>query len=208
MAGTPLSGTPSWNTPAVYNSTGSVLASADYNKLAGDIALLYAKPYGILTCSGNYSYASTNTLFAAGHNPVLKINAPSTGVPQITFASNALFAPVAGLYRVSMNLTVASASPAGDFGFALHSQGGSTINNAVWSSQSPQNSSAQASCFQSVILPMAASGTTGSYPTSVYAQFVSSGTISVIGGVVPTSGAVGQFYTRMSLEYLGSYGTY
>ena len=204
MAGTPLSGTPSWNTPAVYNSTGSVLASADYNKLAGDIALLYAKPYGILTCSGNVNYANTNTLFASGHNPVLKTNAPSTGVPQITFASSALVAPVAGLYRFSMNLTVASGS--GDFGFQLHSQSGSTINNAVWSSQSPQNSTSQASCFQSVILPMAASG--GGYPTSVYASFVSSGTISVVGGVVPTSGAVGQFYTWMSLEYLGSYGTY
>ena len=204
MAGTPLSGTPSWNTPAVYNSTGSVLASADYNKLAGDIALLYAKPYGILTCSGNYSYANNIVLFAPGQNPVLKTNAPSTGVPQITFASNALIAPVAGLYRFSMNLTVAAGS--GDFGFQLHSQGGSTINNAQWSSQSPQNSSSQASCFQSVILPMAASG--GGYPTSVYASFVSSGTISVIGGSVPTSGAVGQFFTWMSLEYLGSYGTY
>ena len=206
MAGTPLSGTPSWNTPAVYNSTGSVLASADYNKLAGDIALLYAKPYGILTCSGNYSYATTNTLFASGHLPVLKTNAPSTGVPQITFTSNALVAPIAGLYRFSMNLTVASGT--GDFGFQLYSQSGSTINNAEWSSQSPQNSSAQASCFQSVILPMAASGTSGGYPTSVYAKFVSSGTISVIGGSVPTSSAIGQFYTWMSLEYLGSYGTY
>jgi hypothetical protein len=206
MAGTPLSGTPSWNTPAVYNSTGSVLASADYNKLAGDIALLYAKPYGILTCSGNYSYASTNVLFAPGHNPVLKINAPFTGVPQITFTSNALVAPVAGLYRFSMNLTVASGT--GDFGFVLHSQSGSTINNAQWLSESPQNSTAQGSCFQSVILPMDASGTTGGYPTSVYASFLSSGTISVIGGVAPTSGAIGQFYTWMSLEYLGSYGTY
>jgi len=204
MAGTPLSGTPSWNTPAVYNSTGSVLASADYNKLAGDIALLYAKPYGILTCSGNYSYANTNVLFSSAHNPVLKTNAPSTGVPQITFTASALVAPVAGLYRFSMNLTVAAGS--GDFGFQLYSQSGSTINNAVWSSQSPQNSTSQASCFQSVILPMAASG--GGYPTSVYASFVSSGTISVVGGVVPTSGAVGQFYTWMSLEYLGSYGTY
>jgi hypothetical protein len=143
-------------------------------------------------------------LFSSGHNPVLKTNAPSTGVPQITFASNALVAPVAGLYRLSMNLTVASGS--GDFGFQLHSQSGSTINNAIWSSQSPQNASSQASCFQSVILPMAATG--GGYPISVYASFVSSTTISVIGGVAPTSSASGQFYTWMSLEYLGSYGTY
>ena len=206
MAGTPLSGTPSWNTPAVYNSTGSVLASADYNKLAGDIAVVYAKPYGILTCSGNYSYATTNVLFAPGQNPVLKTNAPSTGVPQITFTSNALTAPIAGLYRFSMNLTVASGS--GDFGFQLVSQGGTTIHNAVWLSQSAQNTSAENSCFMSVILPMAAFGTSGGYPTSVFASFVSSGTISVIGGTVPTSSAAGTFLTWMSLEYLGSYGTY
>jgi hypothetical protein len=105
-----------------------------------------------------------------------------------------------------MSLAVALGS--GDFGFQLHTQGGSTINNAVWASQNGQNSTSQNSCFISVIAPMAATGTTGSYPTSVYAQFLSSGTISVVGGVAPTSGAVGQFYTYMSLEYLGSYGTF
>ena len=206
MAGTPLSGTPSWNTPAVYNSTGAALASADYNKLAGDIALLYAKPYGILTCSGNVNYANGNVLFSSAHNPVLKTNAPSTGVPQITFASNALVAPVAGLYRISMSLMVQTGS--GDFGFAIHTQGGSTINNAQWIAGGSQNASAQNSVYLSVIAPMAATGTSGGYPTSTYASFSSNATHTVVGGVVPTSGAVGQFYTWMSLEYLGSYGTY
>ena len=87
MAGTPITGTPTWNTPAVYNSTGAVLASADYNKLAGDVALLYAKPYGILTCSGNVSYANGAVLFSGAHNPVLKTNAPASGVGAVTFTS-------------------------------------------------------------------------------------------------------------------------
>ena len=206
MAGTPITGTPTWNTPAVYNSTGAVLASADYNKLAGDVALLYAKPYGILTCSGNISYANSAVLFSAAHNPVLKTNAPASGVGSVTFTSNSLTAPVAGLYRISMSLMVTSGT--GDFGFALHTQLGSTINNAVWTSGAAQNSSASNSVFLSVIAPMAATGTTGGYPTSVYAQFVSSGTLTVVGGVAPTSSAVGQFNTWMSLEYLGSYGTF
>ena len=206
MAGTPITGTPTWNTPAVYNSTGAVLASADYNKLAGDVALLYAKPYGILTCSGNVSYANGAVLFSGAHTPVLKTNAPASGVGAVTFSSSALTAPVAGLYRISMGLTVASGT--GDFGFQIHTQGGSTINNAQWFSYGAQNGSADNSVFLSVIAPMAAFGTTGGYPTSAYANFVSSGTISVIGGVVPTSSANGQFYTWMSLEYLGSYGTF
>lgn len=207
MAGTPITGTPTWNTPAVYNSTGAVLASADYNKLAGDVALLYAKPYGILTCSGNVNYANNATLFSSAHNPVLKTNAPASGVGAVTFSTNALTAPVAGLYRISMSLTVASGGTA-DIGFALHTQGGSTINNAQWISYGAQNASASSSVFLSVIAPMAATGTTGGYPTSAYASFVSSATLSVIGGVVPTSSAIGQFYTWMSLEYLGSYGTF
>jgi len=206
MAGTPITGTPTWNTPAVYNSTGAVLASADYNKLAADVALLYAKPYGIVTCSGNVNYANGTVLFSSAHNPVLKTNAPASGVGTVTFTSNALTAPIAGLYRISMSLAVASGT--GDFGFQLHTQGGSTINNAQWASQNSQNNSSQNSCFLSVIAPMAATGTTGSYATSAYASFLSSGTISVVGGVAPTSGAVGQFYTWMSLEYLGSYGTF
>ena len=206
MAGTPITGTPTWNTPAVYNATGAVLASADYNKLAGDVALLYAKPYGILTCSGNVSYASGATLFSGAHNPVLKTNAPASGVGAVTFSSSALTAPVAGLYRISMSLTVTSGT--GDFGFALHAQGGSTINNAQWVSYGAQNGSAYSSVFLSVIAPMAATGTTGGYPTSAYANFVSNGSYPVVGGVVPTSSAIGQFYTWMSLEYLGSYGTF
>ena len=205
MAGTPITGTPTWNTPAVYNATGAVLASADYNKLAGDVALLYAKPYGILTCSGNVTYASGNVLFSSAHLPVLKTNAPASGVGAVTFTSNALTAPIAGLYRISMSLMVQSGS--GDFGFAIHTQGGSTINNAQWISGGTQNASAQNSLFLSVIAPMAATGTTGSYATSAYATYVGS-TRSVIGGVAPTSVASGQFYTWMSLEYLGSYGTF
>ena len=208
MAGTPITGTPTWNTPAVYNSTGAVLASADYNKLAGDVALLYAKPYGILTCSGNVSYANGATLFSATHNPVLKTNAPASGVGSVTFTSSALTAPVAGLYRISMNLMVAAVAGSQDFGFQIHAQGGSTINNAQWASGGATNTSAQNSVFLSVIAPMAATGTTGGYPTSAYASFVSSTTLSVVGGSVPTSSAIGQFYTWMSLEYLGSYGTF
>ena len=208
MAGTPITGTPTWNTPAVYNATGAVLASADYNKLAGDVALLYAKPYGILTCSGNVSYANLATLFSATHNPVLKTNAPASGVGSVTFTGSALTAPVAGLYRISMSLMVAAVAGSQDFGFQIHAQGGSAINNAVWASGGATNTSAQNSVFLSVIAPMAAYGTTGSYPTSAYANFVSSGALTVVGGVVPTSSVNGQFYTWMSLEYLGSYGTF
>ena len=206
MAGTPLTNPIAWTTPKVYNSSGATLAAADWNTLANDVALLYAKPYGILTCSGNVSYANGAVLFSAAHNPVLKTNAPASGVGTVTLSTNALTAPVAGLYRISMGLTVTSGT--GDFGFALHAQLGSTINNAVWTSYGAQNGSADSSVFLSVIAPMAATGTTGGYPTSVYAQFVSSGTLTVVGGVAPTSSAVGQFNTWMSLEYLGSYGTF
>ena len=206
MAGTPLTNPIAWTTPKVYNSSGATLAAADWNTLANDVALLYAKPYGILTCSGNVSYANGATLFSAAHNPVLKTNAPASGVGAVTFSSSALTAPVAGLYRISMGLTVASGS--GDFGFTIHTQSGSTINNAQWTANQAQNASAQSSVFLSVIAPMAATGTTGGYPTSVYSQFISSGTLTVVGGVAPTSSAIGQFYTWMSLEYLGSYGTF
>ena len=206
MAGTPLTNPIAWTTPKVYNSSGATLAAADWNTLANDVAVVYAKPYGILTCSGNVNYANTNTLFSAAHNPVLKTNAPASGVGSVTFTGTALTAPIAGLYRISMGLMVTSGS--GDFGFALHAQGGSTINNAAWTSYGAQNGSADNSVFLSVIAPMAATGTTGGYPTSAYASFVSSGSLTVVGGVVPTSSVIGQFYTWMSLEYLGSYGNY
>ena len=208
MAGTPLTNPIAWTTPKVYNSSGATLAAADWNTLANDVAVVYAKPYGILTCSGNVSYANGATLFSATHNPVLKTNAPASGVGAVTFSSYALTAPVAGLYRISMNLTVAAVAGSQDFGFQIHAQGGSTINNAVWASGGATNTSAQNSVFLSVIAPMAATGTTGGYPTSAFASFVSSTTLSVVGGVVPTSSAIGQFYTWMSLEYLGSYGTF
>jgi hypothetical protein len=206
MAGTPLTNPIAWTTPKVYNSSGATLAAADWNTLANDVALVYAKPYGILTCSGNVNYANGNVLFSGAHNPVLKTNAPASGVGAVTFSASALTAPVAGLYRISMSLMVISGS--GDFGFAIHTQGGSTINNAQWISGGSQNASAQNSVFLSVIAPMAATGTTGGYPTSAYASFVSNATHTVVGGVVPTSSAVGQFNTWMSLEYLGSYGNY
>ena len=45
--GAPISGTFSWNTPNTATSGGTAV-SADYNNLAEDVGLLYAKPWATL----------------------------------------------------------------------------------------------------------------------------------------------------------------
>ena len=194
-----LSGSFGWNTPNVYNS-GDTFMAADYDTLVKDVALLYAKPYGIVSATTNLSLATGSILFGTASNPTLKVNNPVSGAGTVGFSSQALSAPVAGLYRVTVNLQLAAQASTHAYVVAI-GQGGATANNFTYTSTPIYGDSAViGGAFLSFITPMSASGTTA-YATSVYFKLTTSAsTVSVIGGTPPV------YNTWASLEYLGSFG--
>ena len=196
----PLSGSFSWGTPNVYNS-GDTFMAADYDTLVKDVALLYAKPYGIVSATTNLSLATGSILFGTASNPTLIVNNTVSGAGTVVFSSQALSAPIAGLYRVTVNLQLAAQASVHAYVVA-QGQGGATANNFTYTSTSIYGDAAViGGAFLSFITPMSASGTTGAYATSVYFKLTTSAsTVSVIGGTPPI------YNTWASLEYLGSFG--
>ena len=174
--------------------------AADYDTLVKDVALLYAKPYGIVSATTSLSLASSSILFGTASNPTLKVNNPVSGAGTVGFSSQALSAPIAGLYRVTVNLQIAAQANTHAYVVAI-GQGGATANNFTYTSTSIYGDSAViGGAFLSFITPMSASGTTA-YATSVYFKLTTSAsTVSVIGGTPPI------YNTWASLEYLGSFG--
>ena len=205
MAGTPITGTPTWNTPAVYNSTGAVLASADYNKLAGDVALLYAKPFLLINQQSAVTPTASNyVLFQSGVTVGQTTNSPASGVGAVTLSTNALTAPITGLYRISCAVTLAAGtSTAAVASIQAVGQNGVT-SNVAFSGSYAQGDTNQSTSTLGFIYPMQAVGTTSpTRPTSWFFKIVYHGTI----GTLP-AGSAGSFLTWASLEYLGSSGTF
>jgi hypothetical protein len=196
---TPLSGSFTWAKPSVYNS-GDTFMAADYDILVKDVALLYAKPYGIVSATTSLSLASTSILFGTASNPTFKVNNPVSGAGTVGFSSQALSAPIEGLYRVTVNLQLNPQLSTHAYVLAI-GQGGATANNFTYTSTSiPGDNSVIGGAFLSFITPMSASGTTG-YATSVYFKLITSATtVTVNGGTLPA------YNTWASLEYLGSLG--
>jgi len=196
---TSLSGSFTWGTPSVYNS-GDTFMAADYDTLVKDVALLYAKPYGIVSATTSVSSVISGTvLFGTASNPTLKVNNPVSGAGTVGFSSQALSAPIDGLYRVTVNLQVVGVNAA-HYQVIAKGQGGLSANNFTYTSPSiTGNSSLPGGAFLSFITPMSASGTTA-YATSVYFQTATSVTVTVNGGTPPI------YNTWASLEYLGSFG--
>jgi hypothetical protein len=208
MAGTPLSGTPSWNTPAVYNSTGAALASADYNKLAGDIAVVYAKPFLLINQQSAVTpTGGSYTLFQSGVTVGQTGNSPASGVGSITYSASgsSLSAPITGLYRISCALTLAAGTSASALANILAvGQNGVTTPNVTFSGSYAQGDSLQTTSVLSFIYPMQASGTSSpTRPTSWFFKIIYGGTV----GTLP-AGSATNFITWASLEYLGSSGTF
>lgn len=194
----PLSGSFAWGTPNVYNS-GDTFMAADYDTLVKDVALLYAKPYGIVSATTPLSLTSGSILFGTASNPTLKVNNTVSGAGTVGFSSQALSAPIAGLYRVTVNLQLAAKASVDAYVVAI-GQGGATINNFTYTSPGiPGDASVIGGSFLSFITPMSASGTTA-YATSVYFKLICNGTVTVNGGTLPI------YNTWASLEYLGSFG--
>ena len=194
-----LSGFFGWGIPKVYNS-GDTFLAADYDILVKDVALLYAKPYGIVSATTSVSSVTTGTiLFGTASNPTLKVNNPVSGAGTVGFSSQALSAPIDGLYRVTVNLQLAAQNNVHAYVVA-QGQGGLTANNFTYTSPSiPGDASVIGGSFLSFITPMSASGTTA-YATSVYFKLMSTTTVTVNGGALPI------YNTWASLEYLGSFG--
>ena len=194
-----LTGSFAWGTPSVYNS-GDTFLAADYDTLVKNVALLYAKPYGIVSATTSVSLATGSVLFGTASNPTLKVNNPISGAGTVGFATQALNAPIDGLYRVTVNLQVVGTN-AVHYQVIAKGQSGSSANNFTYTSPSiTGNSSLPGGAFLSFITPMSASGTTGAYATSVYFQTATSATVTVNGGTLPI------YNTWASLEYLGSFG--
>ena len=193
-----LSGSFAWGTPKVYNS-GDTFMAADYDTLVKDVALLYAKPYGIVSATTNLSLTSGSVLFGTGSNPALIVNNQPSGAGTVGFSSQALSAPIAGLYRVTVNLQLAAKASVDAYVVAI-GQGGATANNFSYTSPGiPGDASVIGGSFLSFITPMSASGTTA-YATSVYFKLISGTSVTVNGGTPPV------YNTWASLEYLGSFG--
>lgn len=175
--------------------------AADYDILVKDVALLYAKPYGIVSATTSLSQASGSILFGTGSNPTLKVNNQVSGAGTVGFSSQALSAPIDGLYRVTVNLQLAAQANTHAYVVA-QGQGGATANNFTYTSTSIYGDTAViGGAFLSFITPMSKSGTTGAYATSVYFKLTTSATtVTVNGGALPI------YNTWASLEYLGSFG--
>ena len=174
--------------------------AADYDTLVKDVALLYAKPYGIVSATTNLSLTSGSVLFGTGSNPALIVNNQPSGAGTVGFSSQALSAPIAGLYRVTVNLQLAAKASVDAYVVAI-GQGGATANNFSYTSPGiPGDASVIGGSFLSFITPMSASGTTGAYATSVYFKLISGTSVTVNGGTPPV------YNTWASLEYLGSFG--
>ena len=207
MAGTPITGTPTWNTPAVYNSTGAVLASADYNNLAGDVALVYAKPFLLINQQSAVTPTSSPyNLFQSAVTVGQTGNSPASGVGSITYSagSSYLGAPITGLYRISCAVTLAAGtSTAVQANIKAIGQNGVT-SNLTFSGSYAQGDTNQSTSTLSFIYPMQASGTSSpTRPTSWFFSIYYNGAI----GTLP-AGSATSFLTWASLEYLGSSGTF
>jgi hypothetical protein len=198
-----LTGSFSWNTPVVYNS-GDVFQAADYNNVVKNVATVYAKPYGILIAGTTATVAANADLFLSAQSPSLAFsNASGAGSVTFTTISShpSLTAPITGLYRITCQVVCAH-SPSQVMGIRTYGQGASSANfqfntglitTAIGSGLNSSN-------YISFVMPMSAyvSGASTAYPSSVYFNFNSTASQSVIGA---TSSL---YQTFASLEYLGS----
>ena len=132
--GAPISGTFSWNTPNTATSGGTAV-SADYNNLAEDVGLLYAKPWATLIMTGGalvpvVALEPSNIaspLFASSPgggtvtSPItssMKQNSPASGAGSFTYTSTSGLiavptnAGLTGMYRVSAQAVLSSSADA------------------------------------------------------------------------------------------------
>jgi F0F1-type ATP synthase membrane subunit c/vacuolar-type H+-ATPase subunit K len=207
MAGTPITGTPTWNTPAVYNSTGAVLASADYNKLAGDVALVYAKPFLLINQQSAVTPTSSPyNLFQSAVTVGQTGNSPASGVGSITYsaAGSSLQAPLTGLYRISCAVTIKAGLSTGVSAYIKAVGQNGVTSNVAFNGSYVQGDTLNGTSTLSFIYPMEALGTSSpARPTSWFFSINYNGAISTL-----PAGSATSFLTWASLEYLGSSGTF
>ena len=207
MAGTPLTNPIAWTTPKVYNSSGATLAAADWNTLANDVAVVYAKPFMLINQQSAVTPTATGyVLFQSGVTVGQTTNSPASGAGAITYSASgsSLSAPITGLYRISCAVTLAAAtSTAADANIQAIGQNGVT-SNVTFSGSYAQGDANQSTSTLSFIYPMQASGTSSpTQPTSWFFKIIYHGTV----GTLP-AGSATNFITWASLEYLGSSGNY
>ena len=198
-----LTGSFGWNTPIVYNS-GDVFQAADYNNVVKNVATVYAKPYGILIANTTANVTNNTDLFQSGQGPSLAFSNAS-GAGSVNFATisthPSLTAPITGLYRITCQVACAHAA-SHVMGIRTYGQGASSANFQFNTglTTTAVGTASNASSYISFVIPMSAyvSGGSTAYSSSVYFNFNSDATQSVIG----TTSSV--YQTFASLEYLGS----
>lgn len=194
-----------WTTAQEFNS-GEAATSTQYNQLVNNVSLMYARPWMQVTATTATSVADNTALFIPGQNPVTLSNTPASLAGSITFGVvNTSFygftVPLTGMYRITMNASIAAQATATTYGMVMSGFGGASANNWSYGLRTVTTSSAATtSSTQSFIVPMSASGTTGAYPTQVYFLLRTTATQSISVATPPAySGG-----TFAQIEYLGA----
>lgn len=194
-----------WTTAQEFNS-GETATSTQYNQVVNNLSLLYAKPWAQTTATVSTTVADTGALFIPGQSPTTLSNSPASLAGTITFGVvNTSFygftVPLTGMYRITMNVSIAGVSTSTTYGMVAYGFGGASANNWVYGLRTVTTSTTViTSSVQSFIVPMSATGTTGAYPTQVYftLRTTSSQAISI---ATPPSYSGGTF---AQIEYLGT----
>jgi hypothetical protein len=193
-----------WVTPQQYNS-GEVATSTNYNNLVNDVGLLYAKPWATVTATVATAPANGAALFVTGQSPATLANSPASAAGNITFgvvntSYYGFTVPLTGMYRITMCVSLPAEATAATYGMEAIGYGGATANNWQYSTRTASSTAVATSAQFSFIAPMAATGTTGSYPTQVYFTMLTTAT-DTISVSTPPSYVNGTF---AQIEYLGT----
>ena len=109
---TQVSGTVSWTTPVVINS-GDVVAAADLTALNKDVAFLRAAPWSIINQTGAGSSVSAGglqVLFGGTGSGTYSTTSSTTASGTINNSSGTFSVTLAGMYRISASVGVATAN--------------------------------------------------------------------------------------------------
>jgi len=193
-------------TAAQEFASGEKATSAQYNQVVNNLSLLYAKPWAQTVATVATTVANGGALFIPGQSPSTISNSPASAAGTITFGLvNTSFygftVPLTGMYRITMNASIAGVATATTYGMVATGFGGASANNWVYGLRTTTTStSVVTSSVQSFIVPMSASGTTGAYPTQVYFFLRTTATQSINVTTPPTYGGG----TFAQIEYLGT----
>jgi hypothetical protein len=187
-----------WSTAQQFNS-GEAATSAQYNQLVNNLSLMYARPYITLVNTAGQTLANNAAIFTGG-SPTTITNSPTSLAGSITYATNVLTVPVTGLYRVTMNLSVASQASAGVYQMGATFTGGTSANNhSFYTPRTSTSTTINTSSVGSFLVQMQ-TGSGGTYPNACSFSLFTTANVTVNGASLPLS----NLSTFVQLEYLGA----